>query len=446
MIAWTIYITFAGALLLLFLPCVFARWMALFTTVAGLALGLAAFIHTPVAELARFTTIVRIPWVSALGMEYHLALDGVSLTMVLVTGISAVSTVLFSWDVEHRQNEFFFWLLVVVAGCYGVFLSADLFLLFVFYELVIVPKYFLIAIFGSTNKEYGAMKLTLYSFFGGALVFLGIIAAYVSGGSLDLNHLAQFHFPPQLQSWAFPVLFLGFAVLAGIWPLHTWAPTGHVAAPTAGSMLLAGIVMKLGAYGALRVAMNLFPQGFQMWRTWIAVLAVIGIVYAAAVALRQRDLKFVIGYSSVSHMGFVLLGLATANALGVSGAVLQMFSHGVIAALLFAVAGRMLYRRTHTRELDALSVMNLSRALPSAAFTFVIASAASMGIPGFSGFAAEITILIGAWKAFPIAVWITGAGMVLVAALTLRALEQSFFGESSGTTAGGSVARSGDAK
>jgi NADH-quinone oxidoreductase subunit M len=188
-------------------------------------------------------------------------------------------------------------------------------------------------------------------------------------------------------------------------------------------------VMKLGSYAGLRVAMNLFPEGFQLWSKWIAALAVIGIVYAAAAALRQRDLKFVIGYSSVSHMGFVLLGLATANALGVSGAVLQMFSHGVIAALLFAVAGRMLYRRTHTRELDALSGMDLSRALPFAAFTFVIASAASMGIPGFSGFAAEITILIGAWKTYPIAVWITGAGMVLAAAFTLRALVKSFFGE-----------------
>src|SRR5437762_3365489 len=429
MIAWTIYVTFTGAVVLLFMPRVFSRWIALLTTVAGFAMSLIALFQTPIANLAHFTTIVRVPWVAALGMNYHLALDGVSLTMVLVTSIVAVSTVLFSWDADHRQNEFFFWLLLVVAGSYGVFLSADLFLLFVFYELVIVPKYFLIAIFGSTNKEYGAMKLTLYSFFGGALVFIGILVAYVSAGSLDLNELAQFQFTPQLQSWAFPVLFLGFAVLAGIWPLHTWAPNGHVAAPTAGSMLLAGIVMKLGAYGGLRVAMNLFPQGFEMWRNWIAVLAVIGILYAAAVALRQSDLKFVIGYSSVSHMGFVLLGLATANALGVSGAVLQMFSHGVIAALLFAVAGRMIYRRTHTRELEALSGMNLSHVLPFAAFTFVVASAASIGIPGFSGFAAEITILIGAWKTFPLAVWITGAGMVLVAAFTLRALKKSFFGD-----------------
>src|SRR5438132_63122 len=428
MIAWTIYITFAGAIVLLVLPRVFARWIALVTAAAGFAVSLATFFCDDV-DLAHFTTIVRVPWVPALGMNYHLALDGISLTLVLVTGIAALSAVLFSWDVIDRANEFFFWLLLVVGGSYGVFLSTDLFLLFLFYELVIVPKYFLIAIFGSTNKEYGAMKLTLYSFFGGALVFLGIIAIYVSGGSLDINQLAQSQFAPQLQSWAFPVLFLGFAVLAGIWPLHTWAPAGHVAAPTAGSMLLAGIVMKLGAYAALRVAMNLLPQGFQMWRTWIAVLAVVGVVYAAAVALRQRDLKFVIGYSSVSHMGFVLLGFATGNAFGVSGAVLQMFSHGVIGALLFAVAGRMIYRRTHTRELDALAGMNLRHALPFAAFTFVIASAASMGIPGFSGFAAEITILIGAWKSYPIAVWIIGVGMVLTAAFTLRALVKSFFSE-----------------
>ena len=434
MIAWTIYITFGGATLLLFSPRNYSRWIALVTTLAGLAICLSAFFRGE-TDPAHLTTIVQVPWIPALRINYHLAVDGISLTMILVTGLSAVSTVLFSWDVDHRQNEFFFWLLLVVAGCYGVFLSADLFLLFLFYELVIVPKYFLIAIFGSTNKEYGAMKLTLYSFFGGALVFVGILAAYVTAGSLDLNQLARFQFSMPLQQWAFPILFLGFAVLGGIWPLHTWAPTGHVAAPTAGSMLLAGIVMKLGAYAGLRVAINIFPQGFHFWRNWIAVLAVIGIVYAAAVALRQRDLKFVIGYSSVSHMGFVLLGFATANALGVSGAVLQMFSHGVIAALLFAVAGRMIYRRTHTRDLDQLSTLQLNRVLPFAAFTFVIASAASMGIPGFSGFAAEITVLIGAWKAFPLAVWITGIGMILVAAFTLRALVKSFFGEGRGGAA-----------
>ncbi len=434
MIAWTIYLTFAGALLLLCLPRPVARWIALATALAGFGTSLMAFFTA--LDVGTFATIIRVPWVPPLGMEYHLAADGISLTLALVTGLTAVSAVLFSWDVDHRPNEFFFWLLLVIGGSYGVFLSADLFLLFVFYELVIVPKYFLIAIWGSTNKEYGAMKLTLYSFLGGTLVFLTIVAAYVTAGSLDLHQLSQYKFPLQFQAWAFPVMFLGFAVLAGIWPLHTWAPTGHVAAPTAGSMLLAGIVMKLGAYSALRVAMNLFPDGFLMWSKWIALLGVIGIVYAAAVALRQRDLKFVIGYSSVSHMGFVLLGLATANVLGIGGAVLQMFSHGVIAALLFAVAGRMIYRRTHTRDLNDLSRMRLTHALPFAAFSFVIASAASMGIPGFSGFAAEITILLGTWKAYPLAVLITGAGMVLGAAFTLRALKKTFFSDAASLSEG----------
>src|SRR2546429_1102330 len=291
MIAWTIYIRFAGAVLLLLFPGFFARGITLLTTIAGLALGVVAFVSTPIADLAHFTTIVKEPWVPLLGMNYHLAIDGVSLTMVLVTGISAVSTALFSWDVDHRQREFFFWLLLVVGGCYGVFLSADLFLFFAFYELVIVPKYFLIAIFGSTNKEYGAMKLTLYSFFGGMLVFVGILVAYVTAGSLDLNQLAQFHFNPQLQSWAFPVLFLGFAVLAGIWPLHTWAPTGHVAAPTAGSMLLAGIVMKLGSYSGLRVAMNRFSQGFYKWGKSFPVLGALGLLCAARVGPLPLDLQ-----------------------------------------------------------------------------------------------------------------------------------------------------------
>src|SRR6266705_3823038 len=215
MIAWTIYVTFAGAIVLLVLPRGFARWVALVTAIAGFAIGVATSCQHDV-DLAHFTTIVRVPWVPALGMNYHLAVDGISLTLVLVTSITAVSSVLFSWDVanDQRPNEFFFWLLLVVGSSFGVFLSADLFLLFVFYELVIVPKYFLIAIWGSTNKEYGAMKLTLYSFFGGALVFIGILAAYATAGSLDLQRLARFQFSAQFQSWAFPVLFLGFAVLA----------------------------------------------------------------------------------------------------------------------------------------------------------------------------------------------------------------------------------------
>src|SRR5256886_14668095 len=216
MIAWTIYITFAGAIVLLVLPRVFARWIALVTATAGFAVSLATFFCDDV-DLAHFTTITRVPWVPALGMNYHLAVDGISLTLILVTSITAVSSVLFSWDVDQRPNEFFFWLLLVVGGSFGVFLSADLFLLFVFYELVIVPKYFLIAIWGSTNKEYGAMKLLISSFFGVAIAYIDFIAIYVAAGAhtLDLQELAQFQFPLQFQNWFFPILFLGFAVLAG---------------------------------------------------------------------------------------------------------------------------------------------------------------------------------------------------------------------------------------
>ena len=242
--------------------------------------------------------------------------------------------------------------------------------------------------------------------------------------------------------WVFPLVFVGFAILAGLWPFHTWAPTGHVAAPTAASMLLAGVVMKLGAYGCLRVAMTLFPGGLDpwefhvlglsSWRDVLGLLAVIGIVYGALVALVQRDFKFVIGYSSVSHMGFVLLGLMTLTQIGLGGAVLQMFSHGIIAGLLFAVVGRMVYDRTHTRELSELGQMDLGRVLPFAAVTFTLASVASMGLPGFSGFVAELQVLIGAWHAFPTLTVITGIGILVGVAYTLRVLQQVFFADQPG--------------
>jgi NADH-quinone oxidoreductase subunit M len=224
-------------------------------------------------------------------------------------------------------------------------------------------------------------------------------------------------------------VFVGFAILAGMWPFHTWAPTGHVAAPTAGSMLLAGVVMKLGAYGCLRVAMVLFPEGARDWQWVIAALAVIGIIYGAGVALVQRDFKFVIGYSSVSHMGFVLLGLATLNTIGLDGAVLQMFSHGIIAGLLFGVVGRMVYDRTHTRDFNDLERMNLGKLLPFAGVTFAIAGFASMGMPGFSGFVAEFQVLLGAWQVFPKMTILCGLGLILGVAYTLRALQKAFYSD-----------------
>ncbi len=435
MLAWTIYISFIGAALLMLLPSGkprLARNLALLTALAGLAAGLAGVAQYKSVGAGGLSPIINAPWIGELHIRYHLAADGVSAVLVLLAGIAAVVGVLFSWNIETRTKEFFALFMALIGGVYGVFLSFDLFLLFVFYEIAIIPKYFLIAIWGSTRREYGAMKLALYSFIGSAMVMVGLIAAYIVSGSksFDLLVLSQYPFPAGFQNWAFPLVFIGFAILAGLWPFHTWAPTGHVAAPTAASMLLAGVVMKLGAYGALRVAMILFPIGLHTWHNEIALLALVGIVYGAMVALVQRDFKFVIGYSSVSHMGFVLLGLMTLTQIGLTGAVLQMFSHGIIAGLLFGVVGRMVYDRTHTRDLDQLQPMNLNKALPFAALTFVVGGAASMGIPGFSGFIAELQVLEGAWQAFPIVTIIAGLGIIIGVAYTLRALIKAFFSES----------------
>ena len=441
MLSLTIYISFIGALVVAMLPAKpssMARILALMVAVAGLVVGVIGY----VADFGKgLVVLADKAWVPSMGIHFLLAADGISRTLVLLTGLAAVAGVLFSWNIEHRTNEFFGFFLALIGGVYGVFLSYDLFLLFVFYEIAIVPKYFLIAIWGSTRREYAAMKLALYSFVGSAMVLVVLLAAYATSGSHSTSLIALHAagLPVSFQMWCFPLVFIGFGILAGMWPFHTWAPTGHVAAPTAASMLLAGVVMKLGAYGCLRVGIWLFPHGLDpwgwsfigigSWRDVFAVLAVIGIVYGALVALAQTDFKFVIGYSSVSHMGFVLLGLMTLNQVGVTGAVMQMFSHGVIAGLLFAIVGRIVYERTHTRQLAELETMHLSRRIPFAAWAFVIAGIASMGLPGFSGFVAELQILIGAWMAKPWWVVAAGVGIVVGVAYTWRAMQKAFFSD-----------------
>ncbi|MDR3229472.1 MAG: NADH-quinone oxidoreductase subunit M [Puniceicoccales bacterium] len=436
LLPWTIYISFGGALLALLsgnFSASKARIIALATALAGLCVSLgAAFDFTPSASLQ---TLVDVPWLPF--SHYHLAADGISMTLVVLTGIAAVAGILFSWNVERRSGDFFALFLALIGGVYGVFLSADAFLLFVFYEIAIVPKYFLVAVWGSTNREYGAMKLVLFSFAGSALVLAGLLWAGSAGVSFDMLRFAEGarQLSAAQQTGMFALFFTGFAVLAGMFPFHTWAPTGHVAAPTGASMLLAGVVMKLGAYGCLRVALPAFPVGFEVAQPIIALLAIVGIIYAGLIALVQTDFKFVIGYSSVSHMGFVLLGLAAATPLALSGAVLQMFSHGVIAGLLFAVVGRMVYERTHTRDLRELSKLPLHRSLPFAAGVFALAGVASMGMPGFSGFPAELMILAGAWECSPVWAIAAAVGVPVAAAFTLRAIAVAFFGKANGAVA-----------
>jgi len=445
MLDWTIYVSFLGALVSALWPGRRAsgvRWIALGTALAMVALSLQGLRQVQ-SNGTRWLSLVDVPWIPELGIRYHLAADGLSAVLVALTAVAAVAGVLFSWNVRERVREFFALYLLLVGAMCGVFLSFDLFLFFVFYELAIVPKYFLIAIWGSTRREYGAMKQVLYSFVGSALVLVVLLTAYVWAGARSFGwaDLVGAGYPRAFQLWAFPVMFVGFGILAGLWPWHTWAPTGHVAAPTAASMLLAGVVMKLGAYGCFRVAMPMFPEGLRPWGnrllgfgSWpevFAVLAIAGIVWAALVALVQRDFKFVIGYSSVSHMGFVILGLMTLTEPGWQGAVLQMVSHGLIAGLLFAVVGRMVYDRVHTRELAELENLGLARRLPFAAGTFVLAGAASAGMPGFSGFMAEVHVLLGTWQVWPLWAWITGVGVLLGAAYIWRAMQRAFWGESS---------------
>lgn len=429
LLTWIPFVTLAGAAAAL-ASGRGARWTGLATALVTWALGAAAAVSFVPSESLQ--TLVDVPWIPSLGIHYHLAADGISLALVLLTGLASTAGILFSWNVSDDAPEFFALFLTLVAGVYGVFLSADAFLFFVFYEIAIVPKYFLIARWGSTRREYAAMKLALYSFVGSAMVLAGILWVYAGGNAagFGLGQLAEAsaHLSHLQQVIVFGLVFLGFATLAGLFPLHTWAPTGHVAAPTAASMLLAGVVMKLGAYGCLRVALPLCPSALAVWQPTLGWLAAIGIVYAGLVALTQEDLKFVVGYSSVSHMGFVMLGLAVGGVRALAGSVLQMVSHGIIAGLLFAVVGRMVYERTHTRQLTDLRALRLYRLIPFAAVTFVIAGVASMGLPGFSGFPAELSILVGTWEHSRVWALVAAVGIVISAAFTLRAVQLAFFG------------------
>jgi NADH-quinone oxidoreductase subunit M len=396
----------------------------------SLALSLLLFFAYDYGSPQKFQFVEEVPWLPQVGINYILAVDGLSLPMLILNGFVIFTGALMSWNIENRTREYWILLLILTAGVYGVFVSIDLFLFFVFYELAVLPMYLLIGIWGSTRKEYGAMKLTLYLMAGSAFIILGMVAVYFGSGlqTFDMRQLAQAAlFSPAFQRVFFPPMFLGFAVLAGMFPFHTWSPTGHVAAPTAVSMLHAGVLMKLGAYGCLRAAMWLMPEGAHYWLLPIAIATLINAVYGATIAMTQRDMKFMIGYSSVSHMGLVVMGLAAGNEIGLIGAVLQMFAHGVMTALFFAVVGRMIYERTHTRQFPELGGM--AQIMPFAAVVFVLAGLSSMGMPGFAGFWAEFNIFMGMWDRFPLVAILAAVSIPITAAYILRAIYIVFFGE-----------------
>lgn len=340
-------------------------------------------------------------WYPAWNIQYHIGVDGIAVAMILLTSVVMVSGALVSWNIQYQVKEFYIFLVLLGLGAYGFFIANDLFTMFIFFELAVIPKYLLIAIWGSGKKEFNAMKLVLILMFGSSLVLAGILGTYyqttIVGGnaSWDLMSIASLQIPFPAQQILFPLLFVGFAVLSAMFPFHTWAPDGHSSAPTAGSMFLAGISMKLGGYGCLRVATYLFPEAARYYSPAIIVLASVGIFYGAFVTLRQKDIKMMNAYSSVSHCGFVLLGIGMLTQTAMTGAVLQMVSHGVMTALFFGVIG-MVYERTHTRMSDELG--GLLKVMPFIGTCFILAGLTSLGLPGLSGFVAEMTVFVGSWQ------------------------------------------------
>jgi len=369
------------------------------------------------------------------GITLHLAVDGISAPLVLLTGIVIFAGVFVSWNIGYRNKDYFALLFLLVSGVFGVFISFDLFFLFFFYEVAVLPMYLLIAVWGASSdfgtfkrtKEYGAMKLMLYLVAGSVLIFIAIFATFVEAdkGTFDLTVLGSVAYDENFQKTFFPFYMVGFGVLAGLWPFHTWSPDGHVAAPTAVSMLHAGVLMKLGAFGILRVGITLMPEGAEFWAPVLMTLGVTGALYGAISALAQKDLKYMVGYSSVSHMGYVLMGLATLNTIGVNGAVLQMFAHGVMTALMFTLVGA-IYDQAHVRDMTIFG--GLAQKTPRLAGFFAIAGLSSLGLPGLAGFIAEFHIFVGTFKTYPWAGVLGIAAAAITATYILRMLAMAFFG------------------
>jgi NADH-quinone oxidoreductase subunit M len=391
------------------------------------------FSYNPAA--GGYQLVEHYPWLPALGISYYMGVDGLSVPLVLLAGIVVFCGVLISWNVEDRPREFYGFMMFLATSIFGVFVSLDLFQLFFFFEIAVFPKYLMIVVWGyPKTREYGAMKLTLYLFIGSVVAMVGALAMYIASGqhTFDMLVLEKAGFSVQFQQIWFLVVFFGFAVLGGIFPFHSWAPDGHVAAPTAISMLLAGVEMKVGAFAALRVAIMLMPEGARQWAWLILLLGTINVVYGAFIAMIQTDFKYVIGFSSVSHMGLVMMGFAAVSASGAParsglvGAGMQMFSHGIMTALFFSVVG-MVYDRTHNRDISRLG--GLVQKMPWAAAGFIIAGLVSMGMPGFSGFVAEFPIFMGVWSVAPIFAIIAVLGVIITAAYIFRVVGKVFFGE-----------------
>ncbi len=407
------------------------RWTAALFSGATLVLTLllAANFNLANAMLPQF--VEKAAWLPQIHVQYFLGVDGLSVPLVALTGILGFCAVLASWSISTRVREYFLWLLLLETGVMGVFTSLDFLMFFLFWEVELVPMFLLISIWGTGRKEYSAMKFLIYTIAGSAFMLIGILALYFSAGTFDMTELGKATLQPVLLSAQaiFFLIFLAFAIKLPIWPLHTWLPDAHTDAPTAVSIMLAGVLLKMGGYGMLRISLTIMPDVAKQWAWLLVALAVVNVLYGAAVTLRQTDLKKMIAYSSVSHMGYVLLGLASLGQVGLTGASLQMFTHGTITGLLFLMVG-VTYERTHTRQIPEMG--GLAKHMPIIAVGFVLAGLASLGLPSMSGFVAELTVFMGAFPQWSVATILAIFGVVLSAGYILWMLQRVFFGPEGG--------------
>ncbi|MBI2303880.1 MAG: NADH-quinone oxidoreductase subunit M [Chloroflexi bacterium] len=371
--------------------------------------------------------VEKYPWIPRLGVNYFLAVDGLSLPLVLLTALLGFLAILASWKISLRIKEYFAWLLLLETGVLGVFASLDFLLFFLFWEVELVPMYMLISIWGSGRKVYSATKFVIYTLTGSAFMLVGLLALYFSTGTFDLVEMSQHPIPATVlpATAIFFLIFFAFAVKLPVFPLHTWLPDAHTDAPTAVSVILAGVLLKMGGYAMIRINLGLFPEVISTYAPLLATLGVVNVLYGAAVTLLQQDLKRMIAYSSISHMGYVLLGISALNPVGLTGAALQMFTHGTITGLLFLLVG-LVYDKAHTRQIPELG--GLSHRMPVIGIVFVVAGLASLGLPTMSGFVAEMLVFLGTFPVWNVATVLAAFGIVLTAGYMLWMLQRSFFG------------------
>jgi NADH-quinone oxidoreductase subunit M len=424
-----------AALVLAFIPRNFRvvmRGVTVLATGISAILALAMFLRFDAAA-SGFQFAQKIPWVTGLGISYHVGVDGINVGLVLMAAIVAFAAACASWDIQHRDKEFYILLLIMAGGVIGAFASLDLFFLYIFHEFALVPTFLMIGLWGrGEQKNYATFQITLYLGIGSLLALLGLLGLVIYSGANTFNlpelieHLDKTPLAPRVQALLFPLLLFGFGILVSLWPFHSWAPAGYAAAPTATAMMHAGVLKKFGLYALIRIALPLLPEATRHWMPILAWLCLGNLLYCGWVAMRQKDFNWLVGYSSVAHMGFIFLGIATLSTVGVTGAVLIMIAHGFLAALTFGLSGY-IYGQSGTLQMDKLG--GLLHQMPFIGVALMMAAFAGCGLPGFANFTGEITVLFGAWKVYPLITVLACWGALVIGGIyMLRAVRTVLHG------------------